>query len=219
MREPEEPFADDEMRGLLASIDHPAPVLSANDVITRARFRSRRRTALAAAAAVVLAASVATAAVPGSYFWRSVRHFIDRQAAAPAPRHSSDAGTSDATARGIAFVPGPQVDVDFRAEQASGALEVRWADVSSVMLAQTGSRTEAHYALTPGGVIVDNGGSIASYSLVLPRTLARARVRIAGRLVLSKDADSVSCAGARVDSGSCVIEVAADHSSRLRGTP
>ena len=219
MPEPEEQFADDELSRMLASIDHRVPALRVNDVIKRARIRSGRRSALLAAAAVILAASVATAAVPGSYLRRYLQHLIDGRATALAPRQTGSAVASDVSSRGIAFAPGPHVDVDFRAEQASGALQVRWADVSSVMLAQTGSSGDAHYALTPGGVIVDNGGSTASYSLVLPRTLARARVRIAGRLVFSKDADSVSCTGTRVDTGSCVIEVAAERSARNRVTP
>lgn len=218
MPEPEEQFADDELSRMLALIDHPVPALRANDVMRRARMRSGRRTALAAAAGVILVASVATAAVPGSFLRRSLQHLIDGRRAVPLARQSSDIAAS-AAARGIAFAPGPQVDVDFRAEQLSGALQVRWADVPSVMLAQTGSSGDAHYALTPGGVIVDNRGSTASYSLVLPRTLARARVRIVGRLVFAKDADSVSCTGARVDSGSCVIEVAAEHSSAERVVP
>ena len=79
--------------------------------------------------------------------------------------------------------------------------------MGTVLLAQTGSNGEAHYALTPTGVVVDNEGSTASYSLVLPRSLPRARVRIAGRVVLSKDGDTVSCAGARDDSGTCVIVI------------
>ena len=219
MPEPEEQFADDELSRMLASIDHRVPALRANDIIKRARIRSGRRSALLAAAAVILAASVATAAVPGSYLRRYLQHLIDGGVTAPAARQTGAADASDVSSRGIAFAPGPQVDVDFRAEQSSGALQVRWADVSSVMLAQTGSSGDAHYALTPGGVIVDNGGSTASYSLVLPRTLARARVRIAGRLVFSKDADSVSCTGTRVDTGSCVIEVAAERSARNRVTP
>jgi hypothetical protein len=218
MPEPEEGFTDDALSRMLASIDHPVPALRANDVITRARIRSGRRSALLAAAAVILLASVATATVPGSYLRRYLQHLLDGRAPAATARQTVDAAASVAASRGIAFTPGPQVDVDFRTEQASGALQVRLADVSSVMLAQTGSRGEAHYALTPDGVLVDNGGSTASYSLVLPHALARARVRIAGRLVFSKDADSVSCTGSRVDTNGCVIEVGADRPTLRRGT-
>lgn len=137
---------------MLASIDHPVPPLRENDVIRRAHVRGGRRSALLAAAAVIMVASVATPRV-----------------AHKAP----DAVAGDAASRGIAFATGPQVDVDFRFEQAAGALQVRGADVSSVVLAQTGSSGEAHYALTPGGVIVDNGGSTASYVFALGLLLGR----------------------------------------------
>jgi hypothetical protein len=219
MPEPEEQFPDDVMSRMLSSIDHPVPALRANDVIKRARVRSGRRTALLAAAGVLLAASVATAAVPGSYLRSYLHRLLAGRASAPIARQSADASAGDAAARGIAFAPGPQVDVDFKAEQASGALKVHWADVSSVTLSQTGSSGDAHYGLTPGGVIVDNGGSTSSYVLLLPRALARARVRIAGREVFSKVADSVSCAGARVEADSCVIDVTSEHRSLKHGAP
>ncbi|MEO8880410.1 MAG: hypothetical protein ABI446_08420 [Gemmatimonadaceae bacterium] len=212
MSESQDHFEDDALSRMLASIDHPIPPLEVGSVMRRARGRSGRRSALLAAAAVIMVASVATATVPGSFGRRYLERWISGRVAPHAPATSAQTrgeGASDAGARGIAFAPGAQVDIDFKAEQASGALQVRWADVATVMLAQTGSQGEAHYALTPGGVIVDNAGSRASYSLVLPRTLARARVRVAGKVVLSKEGQAISCAGVREDTGSCVIEVGA----------
>jgi hypothetical protein len=217
MAERDEQFADEELSRMLASIDHAAPPLRANEIIARARARSARRSALLAAAAVLMVATVATATVPGSFVRRYLQGLFDRRAHVSVASQGSDAAAADAASRGIAFAPGAQVDVDFRAEQSSGALQVRWADVPTVMLAQTGASGEAHYALTPSGVIVNNGGSTASYTLVFPRTVTRARVRIAGRVVFSKDADSVSCTGVRVDTGSCVIEVAAERPRAGRG--
>lgn len=211
MPDTDEQFADDVLSTMLASIDHPAPLLAANDVIRRARMRSGRRSILMAAAAVIALASVAAAAVPGSFFYRYLQRMSAHRSASPAVPGRTDPTVNDAASRGIAFAPGPQLDVDFRAEQTSGALQVRWSDVPTVYLTQTGSSGDAHYSLTPGGVIVDNGGSTASYSLVLPRTLPRAHVRIAGRMVLSKDGETVSCAGARDDSGNCVIVIGAVH--------
>lgn len=210
MSESQDYFDDDALSRMLASIDHPIPPLEVESVMRRARVRSARRSALLAAAAVILVASVATATVPGSFARRYVERWLDRRVAPHSPPTSAQArgdGASDAGSRGIAFAPGPQVDIDFREEQLSGALEVRWADVATVMLTQTGSQSDAHYALTPDGVIVDNAGSRASYSLVLPRTLVRARVRVAGKVMLSKEGETLSCAGVREDTGRCVIEV------------
>jgi hypothetical protein len=206
MSNPDEQFADDVLSGMLASIDHPTPLLRAHDVIRRARTRTKRRSVLLAAAAVLAVSGVAAAAVPNSFLHRYLERLSAHRSATPAAVAAAPT-VSDAASRGIAFAPGAQLDVDFRAEQASGALEVRWAETPLVHLSQTGASGDAHYALTPGGVIVDNGGSTASYSLVLPRTLARAHVRVAGRVVLSKDGETVSCVGVRADSGTCVIVI------------
>jgi hypothetical protein len=213
MPDSNEQFADAELSRLLASIDHRVPVVNVNDVIVRARRRPGRPHLLIAAATLLAVAGVASASVPGTFLNRHAARLVARVTQTP-PNIAPAPTASDAAARGISFAPGAQVDVDFREPQASGALRVRWADVGTVLLAQTGSNGEAHYALTPTGVVVDNEGSVASYSLVLPRTLPRARVRIAGRVVLSKDGDTVSCAGARDDSGTCVIVIGAAHPPR-----
>jgi hypothetical protein len=207
MPDPDEQFANDELSRMLASIDHPAPMLRAHDVIMRARTRSGRRSVLLAAAAVIVVAGVAAAAVPNSFLHRYLERLTAHRSASPTAVGATAPTANDAASRGIAFAPGAQLDVDFRAEQSSGALEVRWAETPLVHLSQTGSSGDAHYALTPEGVTVDNGGSTASYSLVLPRTLARAHVRVAGRMVLSKEGDTVSCVGVRADSGTCVIVI------------
>ncbi len=213
MPETNEQFADAEFSRLLASIDHRVPVVNVNDVIRRARLRPSRSNVLVAAAALLFMASVAAASVPGTVLHRYAQRILVRATQAPVAVTPVPAAT-DAASRGISFAPGSQVDVDFRAAQAAGSLQVRWADVSTVLLAQTGANGEAHYALTPDGVIVDNDGSTASYSLVLPTTLPRARVRIAGRVVLSKDGATVSCAGSRDKSGTCEIVIGDVRSSK-----
>jgi len=201
-------FSDEELRELLISIDHPVPAVDVNAVIMRARARSGWRSALLAAAAVLVVATAATATVRSS-----LAHLLERmhtaRSTAQSTRTSGTAVNGAAASRGIAFVPGVQVDVEFRAVQPSGELQVRWADASSVLLTQTGAEGDAHYALTPTGVIVDNAGSAASYSLVLPRTVQRARVRIAGREVLAKSGETISCSGARDEKGICTIVLTA----------
>jgi len=208
MSNPDTHFSEEELRDLLASIDHPVPPVDVHEVIMRARARSGWRSALLAAAAVLVVATAAAATVRSSF----VAHLLDRMCARPtaqSARTPSAVATGVAASRGIAFVPGMQVEVEFRAVQSSGELQVRWADASSVLLTQTGAEGDAHYALTPTGVIVDNARSAASYSLVLPRTVQRARVSIAGREVLAKSGDTISCSGARDDRGMCTIVLTA----------
>jgi hypothetical protein len=209
MSNPDTHFSEEELRDLLASIDHPVPPVDVHEVIMRARARSGWRSALLAAAAVLVVASAAAATVRSSF----VAHLLDRmhtaRSTAQSARTPSAVATGVAASRGIAFVPGMQVEVEFRAVQSSGELQVRWADASSVLLTQTGAEGDAHYALTPTGVIVDNARSAASYSLVLPRSVQRARVSIAGREVLAKNGETISCSGARDDRGICTIVLTA----------
>jgi hypothetical protein len=206
---PDTHFSDEELRELLASIDHPLPEVDVNQVITRGRSRSGLRSALLAAGAVLAVATAAAATVRSSV----VAHLLDqmRTARSTAQRAhaSSEPATGAVASRGIAFLPGDQVDVEFRAVQPRGEVQVRWADASSVLLTQTGAEGDAHYSLTPTGVIVENAGSAASYSLILPRSVPRARVRVAGREVLAKNSDTISCGGTRDERGMCTIVLTA----------
>lgn len=202
-------FSDEELRELLTSIDRPVPGVDLNAVIMRARARTGWRSALLAAAVVLVVATAAAATVRSSFVVHLLERMHAARSTAQSARTSSTVASDAAASRGIAFVPGVQVDVEFRAVQRSGELQVRWADASSVLLTQTGAEGDAHYALTPTGVIVDNAESAASYSLVLPRTVPRARVRIAGREVLAKNGDTISCNGARDDRGICTIVLTA----------
>lgn len=208
MSDSDEQFSDAELRALLSSIDHPAPSIFANDIIRRARSRSGWRSALLAAAAVLAVATAATATVRGSF----ITHLLGRMRGdRPAQRaqSSSNVATQAALARGIAFIPGARLEVDFRVAQQAGALQVRWADASSVLLTQTGAKGEAHYALTPTGVLVDNERSNASYSLVLPRSIDRVHVRLAGRELFAKESEVIRCIGNREASDVCTIMLTA----------
>jgi hypothetical protein len=216
MPNPDE-IADAELSRLLALIDHPMPRVSAGDVIARARAPRARRSVLMAAAAVIAMASVAAATVPGAPVLRYLQRLHAARSPAPPARVATDSPSSDAASRGIAFTPGATVEVEFRAAQAAGAVQVRWADVPTVRLTQSGSTGDAHYALTTNGVIVDNAGSLASYTLVLPRTVADARVRIGDRVVMAKRGDSVSCTGMREKSGACVIAMDGGRNRRAPG--
>jgi hypothetical protein len=208
MTGPDEHFSDAEFREMLTLLDHRVPRVDANDVILRARPARSWRSALLAASAVFAVATVAAATVPGSWMARLTERVRQAPSAVQGTPAPTGAAASTAGSRGIAFVPGEEVDVQFRATQPSGAVQVRWANDSSVLLTQTGAEGDAHYSLTPTGVIVENEGSTASYSLVLPRTIAHARVRVAGREVLAKHADTISCGGSQDAKGVCTIVLA-----------
>jgi hypothetical protein len=209
MPDPEMHFGDAELSAMLRSIDHRAPRISADVVMARVRWRHTRNSALLAAAAVVVAATIATAAVPGTALNGFVRGLLGVRArpVAQSERPSSvvPAPLPVAAARGIAFVPGDHANVVFRASQASGELRLRVADVASVRVTQLTEGGDARYDLTPDGVDVDNAGSTASYELVLPTALVRATVRVGGRVVASKERAVLSCGGKRPAAASCVL--------------
>ncbi len=193
MRDSRQPLSDEGLSALFRAIDHPAPALRADDVMALSRARRMRRGTLLAAATVVLAATVATAAVPGF----PVRALIDRALAPRTPRLSASAPSSaqapdDAVARGIAYVPEHRARVSFAAAQQTGSLRVRLTIGASLRITQTSSDRDAKFALTPDGVSVSNAGSAAGYEILIPVSIAEARIYIAGKSVYFNNLSELS---------------------------
>jgi len=201
-------MTDEELSAMLRAIDHAIPVLRVERVMALSRMRQMRRGALIAAATVVFAATVATAAVPGF----SVQTFIHRALARGTPPSSSRAlpqtqAADAAIARGISFVPEQQARITFAAEQTLGSLRVRLTNEASLKITQTSPDRDSRFALTPDGVSVSNAGSTASYDILIPATLPRARVHVAGRTVYIKVNAQLSCEGTLDSERSCVISM------------
>jgi hypothetical protein len=208
MQDPRQQLSDEELSALFRAIDHPAPTLRAERVMALSRARRLRRSTLLAAATVVLAATVASAAVPGS----PVRTLIDRVLAPSTPRAGASApaqaqAPDDAVARGIAFVPEHRTRISFAATQPMGSLRVRLTSGASLRITQTSSDRDAQFALTPDGVSVSNGGSTASYEILIPISIADARIHIAGKVVYSKAGVELSCDGTLDPERSCLISM------------
>lgn len=201
---------------LLSAVDHPVPPLAIDSVIARGHRKAHR--GVLAAGAIFAVVSTAAAAIPGSPVRRYARHVLaTRDAthavavqASDAPGTSSQATSSNVQAtRGVAFVPGADVDIRFRTTQSTGVLHVRVADVRTLRLSHDSS--VAAYALTSAGITVDNAGSSADFDLVIPQSVTRARVRIGTRTVLAKDGAKVTSAGARDASGRYAISLVGDR--------
>ena len=208
MRDSSQQSSDEELSALFRSIDHPAPALRADRVMALSRARRVRRSTFLAAASLVLAATVASAAVPGS----PVRTFIHRAFALGAPRVRAGApprtqAADDAVARGIAFVPEHGARVTFASAQPMGSLRVRLTSGASLRVTQTSADRDAEFALTPDGVSVSNAGSTASYEILIPATIAEARIHIAGKSVYSKTGAELSCDGTLDPERSCLISM------------
>jgi hypothetical protein len=194
---------------LFALLDHPVPRVDAIEIITRVRRHRARRSALLAAAALLCAATVATAAVPGTGLNDIVRSLLGGTSTATVrpPRGSSEQVQLPAVPApplGIAFVPGDRATITFRADQSSGELYVRVDTTSSIRITATGGHV-ARYDLTPSGVEIDNVGSTASYELVLPATLAHATVRVSERLIASRERGKLECGERPARGNGCVV--------------
>lgn len=211
MENPEQQFSDAELTALLRSIDHRPPRVEADALMHRVRRRRTMRSALLAACALASVATIATAASPGSALNRIVRDLMGltspsvTRSARPSAKFPP--GSRAEAPRGIAFVPGERANIVFRGGQASGELHVDVDDVTSVQLTQTSEGGETRLELTPDGVVVGNEGTTASYSLVLPRTLARATVRVGGRAVVTLSPVGLSCGGRHEAALACTVSM------------
>ena len=188
---------------VLALLDRPVPAVAVDAVIARAGGgrRPHLRRAVAAGIGVLFVAAAAAAAVPGSPLRAVIRELtmpeaaprVSRQPAAPVPRHRES---------GVAFAPAARVEVDFSDVQEEGSARVVIVPTGAVEVRHWGG--VAAYALTARGVVVENPGSRASYEGLIPAAVARVRVRIAGREVLTKNGATVS-ASVRPESGNTYV--------------
>lgn len=195
---------DAEVSTLLRAIDHPVPDIPVAAVIDRAR-RARRRAWLGAAA-VLFVTGAAAAAVPHGVIGRYVRSVLGRRESVPQVA-GPPAPAAPQAARGVSFVPGVRVEIAFRESQTRGVIRLRLDDAPAVRLSHDSS--VAAYTLTANGVSVDNPGSGASYTLVIPHAVARVRVSVDGRVVFDKDGDRVSVDGRADPHGGYVIPMQA----------
>jgi hypothetical protein len=208
-------MTDEGLTMLLRAIDHVPPVLRVERVMMLSRRRQMRRSALIAAATVVLAATVATAAIPGFSVQTFLRRTFTRGAPPPSSRVLPQAQSVDAAiARGIAFVPEHQAHITFAAEQTLGILRVRLTNDASLKITQTSADRDARFTLTPDGAAVSNAGSTASYEILIPATVARARIHVAGRTVYTKMGVQLSCDGTLDAERSCLISMQPPSSGR-----
>ena len=175
----------------LSALDHPAPQLDADALVTRSSRRTRGPGLLAAGLATLLvAAGAAAMVIPGSPVQRFVeRVFADRQTGA-APDAPEPATVQPPPASGVSFIPEPDLEVVFLRGQTEGAIRISLAEAPEVRVRVVGG--SAAYRLDPAELIVDNRGPGSSYEVVLPRSIPHARVRIGERVVFEKQGAAIS---------------------------
>jgi hypothetical protein len=75
--------------------------------------------------------------------------------------------------------------VIFTSTQTSGEIEVTLGDPPIVRVAHRAGSIS--YVLTADGVLIDNGGSRASYEVTVPRAVASVHIRVGSRLIFARD--------------------------------
>lgn len=194
--------AAQETRALLQLLPTTTPDLRIETIVARAR-RPRLRWGAIAAALVLVVATVAGATVGRPY----VRELVARVRAvvrsappvlpeAPAPLERGEVG--------IGVIPGPQADISFDDPQAAGMLRLSLADTPKLMIDPSAPVT---YRVYPGGVIVHNAGSDASYEIVVPRQARHVRILVAGRVLFEKVGSTITAASPADQTGGYAFQL------------
>ncbi|PYP17724.1 MAG: hypothetical protein DMD54_06750 [Gemmatimonadetes bacterium] len=193
--------AAQETAALLALLPTAAPDLRIETIVSRARAPRLRWGVIAAALALVVA-SVAGATVGRPY----VRALVVRIRAVVHPESSAPPAPSPARGGqvGVAFIPGPQADISFDAPQSSGAVYVSLADTAKLVIDPSAAVT---YRVHPGGVVVHNVGSSASYDIVVPRNALHVRILVAGRVLFEKAGSRVTAPAPAEPTGRYAFDV------------
>jgi hypothetical protein len=194
---------DDDIRGLLSSLDHPTPTVSAAAVAVLADSRSRaradrRRMALRWAAAVLLSVGAAGAAVaaPGSPVRAWVESLVARlggEPIPPAPPEQVEA--APAPLAGIAVPADAPLALVFASSFTGAVASVSFSDGDQVVVrAQPGV---AHFTLEPDRVLVAMRGTHDTVTIEIPRSAPRVEL-LAGRtrLLLAERGRATSPAAA-----------------------
>jgi len=190
--------ASQETAALLGLLPTAAPDLRIETIVSRARAPRLRWGVIAAALALVVA-TVAGASVGRPYvraLVTQIRAVVHPVSPAPSPAPPGQLG--------IAFIPGPQTDISFDAPQSSGAVHVSLADTAKLVIDPSASVT---YRVYPGGVIVHNRGSAASYEIVVPRDAVHVRIAVAGRVLFEKTGSRISAPAPAEPTGRYVFEL------------
>lgn len=197
--------ASQETAALLNLLPRAEPDLRIESIVARARRPRLRRWGAIAAALALFIATVAGATVGRPYvraLVEQIRAVVRPAPAAPPPPQTPKPPSLGQL--GVAVLPGPQTDISFDAPQSAGTLRVSLADTVKLVIDPTASVT---YRVYPGGVIVHNRGSEASYEVLVPRQARHVRILVAGRVVFEKTGSSISAASRAEHTGGYVFQL------------
>jgi hypothetical protein len=193
--------AAQETAALLNQLSSAAPELHIEPIVARAR-RPRLRWGAIAAGLALFIATVAGATVGRPY----VRALVEqiRVVIRLTPHAAPQTPKAGLGQLGVAVAPGPQTDISFDAAQSVGTLRVLLADTTNLVIDPTAA---VAYRIYPGGVVVHNRGSEASYDILVPRQARHVRILVGGRVVFEKTASSITAAVRADPAGGYVFPV------------
>jgi len=174
-----------EILQLLGTLDHPVPRSDAASFVpTRSAWASWGRRAAIFAAAVALAG--AAYAIPGSPLRIWVKQVAERIAGADAPSPDEKAPATNApVTSGIAVPVQERFEIDFVAEQATGAVALSLTDGPNIVVRAIGGT--AAFTADAERLTVDNRTSTADYEIEIPRAASWVEIHVGARHVVVKD--------------------------------
>lgn len=181
----------DEILALLGNLDHVGHVPNRRAVVTRARGQNSRWMVRAAGFLAAAALAGVAYAVPGSPLQGiASRIFGGRgsSTASVAPTASS-APASTPTVSGVTVAAGKQMVIDFTSKQSSGSIRVGLSDDPEIAVRAIGGG--ATFSSAEEALTVNNEGSTASYTIVIPRVAPSVEIRVGSSRVLAKNGDRI----------------------------
>jgi len=169
---------------LLDRLGAPTLSLDISTVVQSARQSSRRRAGLIAAGISLLVVSVAGATVGRPV----VRALVERVRALVHPAAPEPTSAPFDQSRGVAIVPGSETRIVFDSVQTAGVLRLSLADTAELVIR---SDSQVIYRVSDSGIIVHNGGSRASYDLLIPRDARFVQVLVGNAVLFEKFRDQV----------------------------
>ena len=180
---------------LLRHVDHPAPVIEAETLVTQrsgAYAVWGRRVAGFLVAAALAGAAYAFPGSPLPTLLHQAREWITGQTTPPPPPPPSPAEPAPTTrpvTSGIAVVVKDRFTIHFTEPQAQGVVTLSFTGESTVNTRVLGGT--AAFTTDVDRLTIQNDGSTADYEIELPRDARWVEVYVGTRRLLLKDGDRV----------------------------
>lgn len=176
--------AEDEVHALLRHLDHAPPRIDAHAVVARASAHRFGWTRWAAGIVLALGVAGAAYAAPGSPLPAWVQAVAQWMGGGPAQSPDPEGGVA-----GIAVAPGRELLILFTSFQTEGQAQVSLTDGVEVVV-----RASSGAAVFTSGVdrlVIDNGGSTATFGIEIPRAAPRVEIRVGDARVFLKEGSRV----------------------------